>query len=85
MQVRVAFADSLRSVWYVMLGVSVLGLASTLLMREVTMKNTLDTTWGLQDEKKQTDSEIMAGVPEADCESKLPKLCLVDSETSSAH
>lgn len=50
-QVRSAFADSMRAVWYVMLAVSALGLISTALMREVAMMNRLDATWGLQDEK----------------------------------
>ncbi|KAF7975328.1 hypothetical protein HWV62_9761 [Athelia sp. TMB] len=64
-QVRGAFADSMRVVWYVMLAVSVLGLLSTVLMREVAMTNTLDATWGLQDEKpKERDAET-AVVPDA--------------------
>ena len=59
-QVRGAFADSMRVVWYVMLAVSVLGLLSTMLMREVAMTNTLDATWGLQDEKaKERDAETV--------------------------
>lgn len=56
-QVRAAFADSIRVVWYVMLGISALGLLSTVLMREVAMTNTLDTQWGLQtDEKAGNDT-----------------------------
>lgn len=60
-----AFAESMQSVWYVMLGVSILGLLSTGLMREVAMMNTLDATWGLQDEKEKEDVEAATVTPDA--------------------
>ncbi|KZP26300.1 iron permease [Athelia psychrophila] len=59
-EVRRAFAESMRTIWYVMLGVAILGLGSTALMREVAMKNTIDAQWGLQD-GHETDAEKTVG------------------------
>lgn len=61
-QVRNAFAGSLQIIWYVMLGISVLGLLSVLLMEEVAMKNTLNDDWGLQD-VKSSDVENSVKLP----------------------
>nr|VWP00177.1 Polyketide synthase/peptide synthetase [Ganoderma boninense] len=51
-QVREAFADGTRLVWWVMLGLSVAGLATCLLMREVEIKTSMDETWALQETSK---------------------------------
>ncbi len=51
-QVREAFADGTRLVWWVMLGMSVAGLATCLLMREEEMKTSMDETWALQETAK---------------------------------
>ncbi|KZW02334.1 MFS general substrate transporter [Exidia glandulosa HHB12029] len=47
--VRKAFADSLRVVWYVLLGVSLVGAAISLLMREVPMHTYTDEDFGLKE------------------------------------
>lgn len=39
-----------------MIGLSGLGLVSSLLMRELPLQNVLDETWGLQDGDKQEDT-----------------------------
>ncbi|KAF7341858.1 putative iron permease [Mycena sanguinolenta] len=46
-QVRDAFGEGLRIIWYSMLAISALGLLSCLLMEEVKMRNALDDTWGI--------------------------------------
>lgn len=51
-QVREAFADGTRLVWWVMFGMSVAGLATCLLMREEEMKTSMDETWALQETAK---------------------------------
>lgn len=47
-----------------MLGFSILGLVSCLLMREVPMQVSLDPTWGLKPEEKEAEKEL-AGPEEA--------------------
>ncbi|KAJ7772235.1 iron permease [Mycena metata] len=46
-QVRDVFAEGMRTIWYTMLGISVMGLLSCLLMSEVKMRNALDERWEL--------------------------------------
>ncbi|GJE93421.1 MFS general substrate transporter [Phanerochaete sordida] len=46
-QVRVAFADSIDTIWQVMIGVAGIGLLSVLLMREIPMHTEKDETYGL--------------------------------------
>lgn len=41
-QVRVAFADSLRILWFVMIGIGGLGLLSSLMMRGLSLKRETD-------------------------------------------
>ena len=53
-QVRDAFAGSLVVLWQVLLGISALGLLSTLLMKEVPMQTVSDERYGL-DEKVKGD------------------------------
>ncbi|RPD58543.1 MFS general substrate transporter [Lentinus tigrinus ALCF2SS1-6] len=56
-QVRVAFADSLKLVWDVMLGVSALGMLPGVLMREVRMERVTDDRYGL---RTGSGSEVQA-------------------------
>ncbi|PPR05628.1 hypothetical protein CVT26_009350 [Gymnopilus dilepis] len=51
-QVRDAFAGSLVVLWQVLLGISALGLLSTLLMKEVPMQMVSDERYGLDEEEK---------------------------------
>ena len=46
-EVRNAFAESLKIIWQVMIGVAGLGLLSVLLMREIPMHTEKDETYGL--------------------------------------
>lgn len=61
-QVRDAFSGSLVVLWQVLLGISALGLLSTLLMKEVPMQTVSDERYGLNeqgkvDAKKETDND----------------------------
>ena len=59
---RAAFARATRLVWLVMLGFAGAGLLSTLLMREETMKKSLDERWGLQEKVRgEGDAERGGG------------------------
>lgn len=49
--VRVAFADSLRVYWEVLIGVAAAGLAASLLMKALPLHTSLDKDWGLNDDK----------------------------------
>lgn len=49
-QVRMAFASSLQTVWFVMLGIAVVGLLATLGLRSVPMTVERDEAWGLEGE-----------------------------------
>ncbi|KAH9858981.1 iron permease [Lenzites betulinus] len=54
-EVRAAFAQAIRLIWYVMAGISGAGLLTVLLMNEVELrKDSLDEKWGLLDETKPT-------------------------------
>ncbi|KAI0341063.1 iron permease [Trametopsis cervina] len=46
-EVRTAFADSLKLLWEIMIGISALGLATVPLMSEVTMRTDVDDQWRL--------------------------------------
>ncbi|THH12814.1 hypothetical protein EW146_g7350 [Bondarzewia mesenterica] len=56
-QVRVAFADSMKVTWQVMIGISGAGLLSVLFMREVTMRSDMDDQWGLKEKKEKGRDE----------------------------
>ncbi|KAF8502520.1 iron permease [Gautieria morchelliformis] len=63
--VQKAFADSLRILWFVLLGISVVGLLSSLLMKEVEMQTVTDERWGLTDEgRSQANTNAEAATPE---------------------
>ena len=59
--VRVAFADGTRLIWWVMLGMSVAGLLTCLLMREEEIKTSMDETWALQEKVKAAKSRPANG------------------------
>jgi hypothetical protein len=51
--VRSAFAEGLKTLWRVMLGVSGFGLLSVLVMKEERMRRDMDERWALQEEKNR--------------------------------
>lgn len=55
-QVREAFADSVRVIWLVMIGVAALGLLSSLFMKGLPLHTQVDETWGM-DERRSGGSE----------------------------
>lgn len=64
-EVRVAFAESTRLIWQVMIGFSGAGLLTCLLMREVPLKTVMDETWGLKEKEKgdaKGDKTVAAAV-----------------------
>lgn len=52
-QIRAAYSDSLRPLWFVLLGLAGIGLLASWLMRALPLTASLDTDWGLRDEEKQ--------------------------------
>lgn len=54
--VRVAFAESLKVTWQVMIGVSAIGLLSCLLMRGIPLNMDVDESWALEPEGKVVNS-----------------------------
>ncbi|KAG8899736.1 hypothetical protein FRB99_006465 [Tulasnella sp. 403] len=48
MQVRTAFADGLRVIWYVMIAISVVGAFTVFAMKELKMHEVTDDEWGLK-------------------------------------
>ncbi|KIJ30066.1 hypothetical protein M422DRAFT_268422 [Sphaerobolus stellatus SS14] len=59
-QVREAFADSMSTVWKVMIGISGLGLLSVLLLKEIPLQQTTNETYGLRNDKEEHDVEPVA-------------------------
>lgn len=51
-RVRMAFADSLRVYWGVLLGVAVVGLFVSFLMKALPLHTSMDKDWGLEDTGK---------------------------------
>ncbi|KAG6909191.1 hypothetical protein DXG01_001705 [Tephrocybe rancida] len=56
-QVRVAFAEGLRVIWFVMIGVAGAGLLAALLMADVPMQAKMDQKWTVEEKKKKGDAE----------------------------
>lgn len=50
--VRKAFADSLRIMWLIMIGISGIGLTAMLFMREIPMHSAVDEQWALKEKEK---------------------------------
>lgn len=49
-QIQAAFAESIRDIWLVMIGVSTLGLFSSLFMEGLPLHTQVDENWGLEKE-----------------------------------
>jgi len=56
--VRTAFADGLRTMWFVLIGVSAMGLVCSLMMKGLPLHTTTDKDWGVE----------LNGKPELDVE-----------------
>lgn len=56
-EVRVAFADALRVIWEVMIGVSGAGLGVSLMMKHVELHKNTDQAWDLDEERAGMDEE----------------------------
>jgi hypothetical protein len=52
-EVRVAFAGSLDVLWRVMIGLSLAGFLSVLLMQELPMHTTMDENFGFEDKRSK--------------------------------
>lgn len=63
-EVRLAFIDSLRSIWDVLIGVCVVGGLSSLMMKGLPLHNHTDKTWAL----KNTEGGAAAGQQQGDIE-----------------
>lgn len=61
-QVRVAFADSIRVIWLVLIGVGALGLLSSLFMKGLPLHTQIDESWGI-DGEKQGKVELKLALP----------------------
>ncbi|KAG8916186.1 hypothetical protein FRC01_003308, partial [Tulasnella sp. 417] len=56
-EVREAFAGSLRTMWFVILAISLLGFISVLGMKQLEMHEVTDENWGMEEKKKVGDEE----------------------------
>ncbi|KAI0799685.1 iron permease [Irpex lacteus] len=59
--VRQAFADSLKIMWLVMVGISCIGLVSMAFMREIPMRSAVDEQWALKEKEKRTSGDTGPG------------------------
>lgn len=55
-EVRVAFAESLATIWKVLAGISAAGFLAVMLMREVPMPTFTDDQFGLREDAQGTDA-----------------------------
>ncbi|KAI0075896.1 MFS general substrate transporter [Panus rudis PR-1116 ss-1] len=61
-QVRLAFAESLRTVWIVMASLCGVGLLSSLFIRELPLRKTVDKKWGLSTQARRREDDIEGNV-----------------------
>ena len=69
-EVRVAFADSMITIWRTMIGISALGVVSVFFMEEIDMRVTMDDRFGLtegqlKDEEKGSGADVQVGPAKA--------------------
>jgi hypothetical protein len=65
-QVRDAFAESLRVVWRVFLGISVVGLLTSIPMRGLPLHTSTDANWALQERQRRADMELEGSLATTD-------------------
>ncbi|KAG6916588.1 hypothetical protein DXG01_006238 [Tephrocybe rancida] len=63
-QVRVAFAEGIRVIWFVMIAMAGVGLVSTWLMADVPMQAKVDQKWALQEKDKKIHADAEKHVSE---------------------
>ncbi|KAJ7918664.1 iron permease [Mycena leptocephala] len=63
-QIRVAFADSLRVVWQVLIGVSAAGLLASLAMKSLPLHTQVDRKWGINEKERSETSSTSPKVLE---------------------
>lgn len=56
--VRIGFADSIRVIWQVLIGVGTLGFVVSLGMKHMPLHTSLDRDWGLQDPIVDEESTV---------------------------
>ena len=56
-EIRQAFAESLRTLWLVLIGISGLGLISSFAMKQLPLHTSVDKAYALEDRQPQSDSE----------------------------
>jgi MFS family permease len=61
-EVRVAFADSMITIWHTMIGISALGVISVFFMEEIDMRVTMDDRFGLTDGEIKDEEKSGADV-----------------------
>lgn len=49
--IRVAFSDSVRHIWFVMLGLAAVGLFASIFMKAIKLNSTTDDAWAIVDKK----------------------------------
>ncbi|GAA5979108.1 hypothetical protein JCM5350_007068 [Sporobolomyces pararoseus] len=59
-QVRIAFSDSIKTIWQVMIGVACLGFVVSLLIKSLPLTMERDENWGLAEETKKSSEEVKA-------------------------
>ncbi|GAA5857427.1 hypothetical protein JCM3766R1_002921, partial [Sporobolomyces carnicolor] len=52
-QVRVAFAESIKTIWQVMLGIACLGFVVSLAIKSLPLTMETDENWGMEETKKK--------------------------------
>lgn len=55
--VRQAFADSLKVMWLIMIGISGIGLVSVVFMKEIPMRSRVDEQWALKEKSGGENGE----------------------------
>lgn len=61
-QVRAAFADGIRVIWFVMIGIAGVGLLATFLMADIPMQAKVDQKWSMeQDKTKHQEEKVVEG------------------------
>jgi len=58
-QVRVAFADSIRVIWLVLIPFGGIGLLAALWIKEIKLETVTDEQWGIAQKKKKADEETL--------------------------
>ncbi|GAA5958888.1 hypothetical protein JCM3765_000766 [Sporobolomyces pararoseus] len=59
-QVRIAFTDSIKTIWQVMVGVACLGFVVSLAIKSLPLTMERDENWGLEDTRKKSNEEVRA-------------------------